>query len=400
MDLHKAQIQGFFDIPVDHLFAAPVIIDYLSRQDLQHLTIVAPDAGGAERARAYAKRLGAELAVIDKRRSEDGTAEVMNVIGDIRGRTCVIADDIIDTAGTIQKAAQALKESGAERVLACAVHGVLSGPAIERIEKSPIDKLIVTNTIPLEEKRAQVRQDRRALGGAPARPGHSQHSRRDIGLVTVRVDDEPGAQRPAARRLANAEGKDTKSWKRHSRQSIGRGRARTRRGGCARRATCPRWSTARRRPAMRSRRCRSPSVPKEMMRILHSASGVNTLITLNGPGESTQRVLVREFQLDPVTQALLHADFYRVNLEKKIAVMVPVVLHGEPKGVKTQGGILEFLHKEVEVECLPTAIPEHIDVDVTELELGQAIYVRDLAGQRLVDAAERRRPDARPHRAT
>ena len=153
MDLHKAQIQAFFDIPVDHLFAAPIIIDYLSRQDLKHLSIVAPDAGGAERARAYAKRLGAELAVIDKRRSEDGTAEVMNVIGDIRGRTCVIADDIIDTAGTMQKAAQALKDSGAERVLACAVHGVLSGPAIERIEKSPLDKLIVTNTIPLEDKR-------------------------------------------------------------------------------------------------------------------------------------------------------------------------------------------------------------------------------------------------------
>ncbi|HUU35666.1 MAG TPA: ribose-phosphate pyrophosphokinase, partial [Vicinamibacterales bacterium] len=155
MDLHKAQIQAFFDIPVDHLFAAPIIIDYLSRQDLKNLSIVAPDAGGAERARAYAKRLGAELAVIDKRRSEDGTAEVMNVIGDIRGRTCVIADDIIDTAGTIQKAAQALKDSGAERVLACAVHGVLSGPAIERIESSPLDKLIVTNTIPLEDKRAR-----------------------------------------------------------------------------------------------------------------------------------------------------------------------------------------------------------------------------------------------------
>ena len=135
-------------LPVDHLFAAPVIIDYLSRQSYEKLTIVAPDAGGAERARAYAKRLDAELAVIDKRRTEDGTAEVMNVIGEVAGRTCVIADDIIDTAGTIQKAAQALKSSGAERVLACAIHGVLSGPAIERIEKSPIDKMIVTNTIP------------------------------------------------------------------------------------------------------------------------------------------------------------------------------------------------------------------------------------------------------------
>src|SRR5438132_739038 len=147
MDLHKAQIQGFFDIPVDHLFAAPVIIDFLARQDFPDLTIVAPDAGGAERARAYAKRLGGELAVIDKRRSDDGTAEVMNVVGDVEGRTCIIQDDIIDTAGTITKAAAALKANGAEKIFACAVHGVLSGPAIDRIEKSPIDKMIVTNTI-------------------------------------------------------------------------------------------------------------------------------------------------------------------------------------------------------------------------------------------------------------
>src|SRR5258707_10532223 len=111
--------------------------------------MVWPDAGGADRARAYAKRLDAELAVIDKRRSDDGTAEVMNVIGDVEGRTCILQDDIIDTAGTITKGATALKAKGAARVIACAVHGVLSGPAIERIEKSPIDKLIVTNTIPL-----------------------------------------------------------------------------------------------------------------------------------------------------------------------------------------------------------------------------------------------------------
>jgi ribose-phosphate pyrophosphokinase len=149
MDLHKAQIQGFFDIPVDHLFAAPVIIDYLKTLDYPKLTMVSPDAGGAERARAYAKRLDAELAIIDKRRSDDGTAEVMNVIGDVEGRTCILQDDIIDTAGTITKGASALKAKGAARVIACAVHGVLSGPAIERIEKSPIDKLIVTNTIPM-----------------------------------------------------------------------------------------------------------------------------------------------------------------------------------------------------------------------------------------------------------
>ena len=154
MDLHKAQIQGFFDIPVDHLFAAPVIIDYLARQNFGPITIVSPDAGGAERARAYAKRLDAELAIIDKRRSEDGTAEVMNVIGDVQDRMCVIADDIIDTAGTIQKAAQALKDNGASRVIASAVHGVLSGPAMKRIDAAPIDRLIVTNTVPLNGETA------------------------------------------------------------------------------------------------------------------------------------------------------------------------------------------------------------------------------------------------------
>jgi ribose-phosphate pyrophosphokinase len=158
MDLHKAQIQGFFDIPVDHLFAAPVIIEHCARLNYPKLTIVSPDAGGAERARAYAKRLDAELAVIDKRRSEDGTAEVMNVIGDVEGRTCILQDDIVDTAGTIQKGAAALKKAGAERVLACAVHGVLSGPAIERIEASPLDQMIVTNTIPLSPAAQQCKK--------------------------------------------------------------------------------------------------------------------------------------------------------------------------------------------------------------------------------------------------
>jgi ribose-phosphate pyrophosphokinase len=155
MDLHKAQIQGFFDIPVDHLFAAPVIIEHIARLDYPDLTIVAPDAGGAERARAYAKRLGAELAVVDKRRSDDGAAEVMNVVGDVAGRTCIIQDDIIDTAGTIVKAANALTASGASRVIACAVHGVLSGPALERLEAAPIDEVVITNTIPLMTERAK-----------------------------------------------------------------------------------------------------------------------------------------------------------------------------------------------------------------------------------------------------
>jgi len=159
MDLHKAQIQGFFDIPVDHLFAAPVIIDYLARQQFKNLTIVSPDAGGAERARAYAKRLDADLAIIDKRRAvEDGHPEVMNVIGDVRGRTCIIQDDIVDTAGTMQNAAQALVDNGAASVWACAVHGLFSGPAVQRIEQSVIERFIVTNTIPLSPEKASCRK--------------------------------------------------------------------------------------------------------------------------------------------------------------------------------------------------------------------------------------------------
>src|SRR5688500_4437364 len=155
MDLHKAQIQGFFDIPVDHLFAAPVIVEYCARLQAENLTIVSPDAGGAERARAYAKRLDAELAIIDMRRTEDGTAEVMNVIGDVDGRTCILQDDIIDTAGTIAKAALAQEKNGAERVLACAVHGELSGPALEPPEGWPLDQVITTNSIPLTSEQAR-----------------------------------------------------------------------------------------------------------------------------------------------------------------------------------------------------------------------------------------------------
>ena len=150
MDLHKAQIQGFFDIPVDHLFATPVFIDYLSRAGYRgHITIVSPDAGGVERARAYAKRLDADLAIIDKRRSEDGQAEVMHVVGEVRDRTCVLLDDIVDTAGTLAQASAALRQNGAAHVVGCAVHGVLSGPALDRIESAPLERLIVTDTIPL-----------------------------------------------------------------------------------------------------------------------------------------------------------------------------------------------------------------------------------------------------------
>jgi ribose-phosphate pyrophosphokinase len=149
-DLHAGQIQGFFDIPADHLFAAPVLVGHFQALELPNLTVVAPDAGGVERARAYAKRLDAELAIIDKRRDYErmGEVEVLNVIGEVEGRTALIVDDMVDTAGTLVKAAEALRENGAKSVLASATHAVLSGSAVQRIEKSPIEQLVVTNTIP------------------------------------------------------------------------------------------------------------------------------------------------------------------------------------------------------------------------------------------------------------
>ena len=154
MDLHVGQIQGFFDIPVDHLFAAPVILDHVSSMNLAPLVIVSPDAGGVERARAYAKRLKVALAVMDKRRGENHEIETIHVIGDVAGKTTLIVDDMVDSAGTLFRAVDALLDAKAKRVLAACTHPVLSPPAVERINGSPIEKVIVSNTIPLRPEAA------------------------------------------------------------------------------------------------------------------------------------------------------------------------------------------------------------------------------------------------------
>ena len=151
VDLHAPQLQGFFNIPVDHLFASPVLVDYFKKLALPDLTVVSPDAGGVERARFFAKKMDSALAIMDKRRVEMNVAEIMHVIGDVRGRTCLIIDDLIDTAGTLVKTASALMENGAAAVYACCSHPVLSGPAVENISKSCITEVVVTNTIPLSE---------------------------------------------------------------------------------------------------------------------------------------------------------------------------------------------------------------------------------------------------------
>ncbi len=155
LDLHAAQIQGFFDVPVDHLFATPVMVDHITTLGLEDLTVVSPDPGGVERARAFAKRLDAQLAIIDKRREQANVADVMNVIGDVKGRTCMIVDDMVDTAGTLVKSADALLDHGATAVYACCTHPVLSGSALKKISKSSLTELVVTDSIPLRDESLQ-----------------------------------------------------------------------------------------------------------------------------------------------------------------------------------------------------------------------------------------------------
>jgi ribose-phosphate pyrophosphokinase len=178
MDLHAGQIQGFFDIPFDHLFAMPVFIEELRSQGYgEDSVVVSPDAGGVERARAYSKRIGGSVAMIDKRRTGANVSEVMNIVGEVKGKKAVIVDDIIDTAGTLTNAAQAIMEAGATSVIACASHPVFSGAAIERITKSPLSQVIVSNTIPLREdgqncKKIRVMSVGRLLGEACKRIHH------------------------------------------------------------------------------------------------------------------------------------------------------------------------------------------------------------------------------------
>ncbi len=185
MDLHAGQIQGFFNIPVDHLFAAPVLIQYLHKLRIRDLTLVSPDAGGVERARAFAKRLGAELAVVDKRRVSPNEAEVMHVIGHVGGRNVLICDDMIDTAGTLVHTVQALKKKKAGRILACATHPVLSGPAIDRLRNAPLDEIIVTNTVPVPKSRILPNMTFLSVAGLLAKAIRNIHEESSVSNLFV-----------------------------------------------------------------------------------------------------------------------------------------------------------------------------------------------------------------------
>ena len=187
LDLHAAQIQGFFNVPVDHLFAAPVLIEYFrGAQFNDNLIIVSPDAGGVERARAFAKRLNKPLAIIDKRREEMNVAEVMHIIGDVQGKHCLIVDDLIDTAGTLVKGAEALLHNGAKAVSATATHAVLSGPAVQRIEESSIEEVVLTNSIPLSREAARCSRIRvLSVASLLARAIQSIHEETSVSTLFV-----------------------------------------------------------------------------------------------------------------------------------------------------------------------------------------------------------------------
>src|ERR1700678_1766849 len=186
VDLHTPQLQGFFNIPVDHLFASPVLVDHFRKLQLPNLTVVSPDAGGVERARFFAKKVDAALAIVDKRRVEMNVAEVMHVIGDVNGRTCLIIDDLIDTAGTLVKTAAALMENGATEVYACSSRPVLSGPAVTNIRESVIREVVVTNTIPLSaEARLEPKIRVLSIAGLIGRAIQSIHEETSVSKLFV-----------------------------------------------------------------------------------------------------------------------------------------------------------------------------------------------------------------------
>ncbi len=193
MDLHADQIQGFFDIPVDNIYASPVLLSDLVHKNYEDLLVVSPDVGGVVRARALAKKLNCDLAIIDKRRPKANVSEVMNIIGEVEGRNCVIMDDMVDTAGTLTKAAEVLKERGAKKVVAYCTHPVLSGPAIDRIAKSPLDELVVTDTIPLNAQ-AKACSKIRQLSCAPLLAETIRRISRGDSVLSLFAEDEAAGE--------------------------------------------------------------------------------------------------------------------------------------------------------------------------------------------------------------
>jgi ribose-phosphate pyrophosphokinase len=286
LDLHAAQIQGFFNIPFDHLFAMPSLLDQHLREHYQkEVVIVSPDAGGVERARAYAKRLQGSLAIIDKRRERANESEVMNIIGEVEGRDCLILDDMIDTAGTLVNAAGALMKAGAKSVAACATHPVLSGPAVQRIKESPAHRGGRHELDPAPRRGEGDREIQGRQRRAPPRGGDPPHPQLGLDQLAVRLSSgerQRPLEPPPPRRADPCR------------------RVRPRSQGDARRVA-----------------------PKALLSVLGSDHGQNAVVELAIDGGDTLTVMVRDYAYHPISRELLHADFVAVKLDQPVDVDVP-----------------------------------------------------------------------------
>jgi ribosomal protein bL25 (Ctc-form) len=354
VDLHAGQIQGFFNIPVDNVYASPILLQYLrERLGDRKVTVVSPDAGGVERARAFAKRLDAGLAVIDKRRARPGVVAEMQIIGDVDARVAVLVDDMVDTAGTLCRR-RGGPSRGAPAVLACATHPVLSGPAIARIEASAIDELVITDTIPLSNPH-----------------GESQDPRSRSRRCSARPSDAFTTRRRSARCSSEEPSMETVEITIERRDDQGKGAARRMRAG----GKVPGILYG----PKRTTTSITVSAEEFEKKITHlEGAHLIRLVNAAGDGELHERmVLVREMQVHPVSGRALHADFYEVDLTERLTVSVTIHFVGKPVGV-VNGGILQPILREIEVECLPTEIPDYLEVDVTALDVHDAVHASEL----------------------
>ena len=358
VDLHAPQIQGFFNIPVDHVFASPVLVDYFRKKQFPDLTVVSPDAGGVERARFFAKKMESALAIVDKRRVETDVTEVMHVIGDVtqphlshprrhyRYRRYA-GEDLPGIAGRGRAPGLCLRHSsGTFRAGGGTDFAVGVG-------RSGGDQ-----HHPADGSGAQRAQDQSAVDRGIDRAHHSVDSRGDFGQQIVFIKDKIMATATADK---NVEAKP--------RQGGGKNDARRLRAS----GMIPAVVYGAGQPAQ------AIAVdPKQMRRILNSETGHNSIFDLSLDGQAA-KVMIVDWQFEPIKSALLHVDLKRIAMDKVLRVSVPIVLKGEAPGVKLQGGILEQMLREVEIECLPGDIPGHLVADASTLEFGQTIRVSDLA---------------------
>ena len=396
MDLHADQIQGFFNIPVDNIYATPILLGDLWKQNYDDVLVVSPDVGGVVRARAIAKRLDSDLAIIDKRRPRANVAEVMNIIGDVNGRSCVIMDDIVDTANTLCKAATALKEHGAKKVVAYCTHAVLSGGAVQRIATSELDET-------------------RGLGHDPAHRGGAGLSARPRAVLRAapRRDDDPGVQRgvgelalhgvaleaekelyfkafPGTGDVANPQTTGRTAPTRLQRRKAADIRSRTM---SIEFTAFPRTTEGRGASRRMRRAGKAPGIvyggthapqPIELdhnalFHALRNEAFHASILSMSLDGKTT-KVLLRDVQMHPFKNEILHVDFQRIDENRKIHMKVPLhFANGETSpAVKVSGAIVSHVITEIDISCLPKDLPEFITVDLSTLDVGHSVHVSAL----------------------